>query len=193
MLLVFLQETVCWNSLRGSCLLPTTCLGPATACIVNVSLPSALAPSPAHTCNPAPSCGAPEGPTASWSAKPDTSPGRTAPAVVTVKYASEEPALIRTPPCTSRWENAERQHCQTSFFSVKIDVPLCLFLLCLRWMVGGGSGDYLGTVLEVVVEEFSWPRERVTTPFLRMEANTAMAFASNIAHVTSTLALKQVR
>ena len=59
-------------------------------------------------------------------------------------------------------------------------------------MAGGGSGVHLETVPEVVVEEFSWPRESVTTPFLRMEANTATAFASNIAPVTTTLVLTQV-
>lgn len=59
-------------------------------------------------------------------------------------------------------------------------------------MAGGGSGVNLETVPEVVVEEFSWPRETVTTLSQRMEANTVMAFASNIAPVTSTLVLKQV-
>lgn len=59
-------------------------------------------------------------------------------------------------------------------------------------MAGGGSGEHLETVPEVVMEEFSWQRGSVTTLFLRMEANTAMAFASNIAPVTSTLVLKQV-
>lgn len=67
-----------------------------------------------------------------------------------------------------------------------------LFFFCPRWMGGGGSGVLLETVPEVVVEEFSWPRESVTTLSLRMEANTATAFASNIALVTSTLVLKQV-
>ena len=51
---------------------------------------------------------------------------------------------------------------------------------------------HLETVPEVVVEESSWPRESVTTLFLRMEANTAMASALNIALATSTLVLKQV-
>lgn len=59
-------------------------------------------------------------------------------------------------------------------------------------MAGGGSGVLLETVPEVVVEEFSWPRESVTTLSQRMEANTATGFASNIAPVTSTLVLKQV-
>lgn len=59
-------------------------------------------------------------------------------------------------------------------------------------MAGGGSGGYSETVPEVVVEESSWPRESVTTPFLRMEANTATASASNIAPATSTLVLKPV-
>ncbi len=59
-------------------------------------------------------------------------------------------------------------------------------------MDGGGSGVHLETVPEVVVEEFSWPRESVTTLSLRMEANIAMAFASNIVPVTSTLVLTQV-
>lgn len=60
-------------------------------------------------------------------------------------------------------------------------------------MAGGGSGVHLEIVPEVVVEEFIWPRESVITLFLRMEANTATVFASNIAPVTSTLVLKQVR
>lgn len=59
-------------------------------------------------------------------------------------------------------------------------------------MGGGGSGVLMETVPEVVVEEFSWPRESATTLSLRMEANTATAFVSNIAPVTSTLVLKQV-
>lgn len=59
-------------------------------------------------------------------------------------------------------------------------------------MGAGGSGVRLDTVHEVAVEEFSWPTETVTTPSLRMEANTATAFASSIAPVTSTLVLKQV-
>lgn len=60
-------------------------------------------------------------------------------------------------------------------------------------MAGGGSGEPLENVPEVVVEEFSWPRESVTTQCLKMEENTAMAFASNIAPVTSTLVPKQVQ
>lgn len=67
-----------------------------------------------------------------------------------------------------------------------------LFFLCPRWMGAGGSGVRLETVQELAVEEFSWPRETVTTPFLRMEANIATAFASNIGLVTSTRVLKQV-
>lgn len=59
-------------------------------------------------------------------------------------------------------------------------------------MGAGGSGVRLETVQEVAVEEFSWPRETVTTPFPRMEANIATAFASNIGLVTSTRVLKQV-
>lgn len=59
-------------------------------------------------------------------------------------------------------------------------------------MGAGGSGVRLETVQEVAVEEFSWPRETVTTPFQRMEANIATAFVSNIALVTSTRVLKQV-
>lgn len=67
-----------------------------------------------------------------------------------------------------------------------------MFFFCPRWMGGGGSGVRLETVHEVAVEEFSWPKESVTTLSLRMEANTATAFASNIAPVTSALVLKQV-
>lgn len=59
-------------------------------------------------------------------------------------------------------------------------------------MAGGGSGEHSEVVPGVVVEEFSWPVGSVTTPFLRMEEDTATAFASSIAPVTSTLALKQV-
>lgn len=59
-------------------------------------------------------------------------------------------------------------------------------------MGGGGSGVHLETVHGVVVEGFSWPRESVTTLSLRMEANTATGFASNIARVTSALVLKPV-
>lgn len=59
-------------------------------------------------------------------------------------------------------------------------------------MAGGGSGEHSEVVPGVVVEEFSWPVGSVTTPFLRMEEDTATAFASSIAPVTSTLALKKV-
>ena len=68
-----------------------------------------------------------------------------------------------------------------------------LFSFGHRWMAGGANGGHLEIVPAVVVEESSSPRGSVTIPSLSMEANTATAFASNIAPVTSTLALKQVR
>lgn len=94
----------------------------------------------------------------------------------------------------------ERKHCQV--LPVLFFFRFCIFyyrmiyqspfFFCPRLMGGGGSGVLMETVPEVVVEEFSWPRESVTTLSLRMEANTATAFASNIGPVTSTLVLKQV-
>lgn len=51
-------------------------------------------------------------------------------------------------------------------------------------MADGGSGGHSKTVPEVVVEVSSLPGERVTTPSLRMEANTATAPASSIARAT---------
>lgn len=75
---------------------------------------------------------------------------------------------------------------------LQIEVLQSLFFFCPRWMGGGGSGVHLETVHGVVVEGFSWPRESVTNLSLRMEANTATGFASNIAPVTSALVLKQV-
>lgn len=65
-------------------------------------------------------------------------------------------------------------------------------MLSLRWMAGGGSGVHLETVRVVVVVVFSWPEESATAQSLRMGGNIAMAFASDTAHVTSTLVLKQV-
>lgn len=59
-------------------------------------------------------------------------------------------------------------------------------LSCLRLTDGGASGAPLEIVLEPVVEEFSWQRESATTQFLKMGANTAMVFVSNIAPVTLT-------
>lgn len=53
-------------------------------------------------------------------------------------------------------------------------------------MDGGASGAPLEIVLEPAAEEFIWQRESATTQFLRMGANTAMVFASNIAPVTLT-------
>lgn len=60
-------------------------------------------------------------------------------------------------------------------------------------MASGGSGVHMETVPEVVVEEFSWPRESVTTLSLRMEANTATGFALSTAPVTTTPVQKQVK
>lgn len=76
------------------------------------------------------------------------------------------------------------------YYKIFASLGVCNF--CPRWMASGESGVHLEIALEVVVVGFSLPRESVTTPSLRMEANTVMAFASNIAPVTSTLVLKQV-
>lgn len=61
-----------------------------------------------------------------------------------------------------------------------------MMLSCLRLTDGGASGAPLEIVLGPAAEEFSWQRESATTQFLRMGANTAMVFASNIAPVTLT-------
>lgn len=74
-----------------------------------------------------------------------------------------------------------------------VDTYTWNYFFCLRWMVSGASGVHMETAPEVVVQEFSWPRESVTTLRLRMEANTATAYASSTAPVTTILVQKQVK
>lgn len=78
-------------------------------------------------------------------------------------------------------------------FHLQPDSPQGVRFTRHRWMGGGGSGARLENAHERAVEEFSWPGGSATTLFLRMEANTAMVFASNIAPVTSAPVQTQVQ
>lgn len=187
------QVNACWTNLRSSSLSRTACLAPATVCTVNVSWPSAKALNPAPTCSPAQSCGAPGTLEDSRSVKPATFPGQMAQTVSMAKSATEVPVLINTAQCTSRWDGREITCCSVFLYMNILLMTSelgCLFFSWLRWMATGGSGVHLETVQEVVVEVFSWPEESVIILSLRMVGNTAVAFASNTAHVILTLVLK---